>query len=205
MSNYLAIASVTATLRDMLESALPSKLGALVKQQHPAKVDGSETAVNIYLYQVCPNPSRRNEDLPTRHGTSLVRRPRLALDLFYLVSCYGDERQMVPQRLLGAVMSALHVNPFLDKRAVVRAVENPKRDYLEGSDLADSVKEIRITPLTMNLEEFSRVWSGFFPSVPYTISVIYKVSVVMIDAGVNPASPPGVEDRSVNANPRSHT
>jgi len=201
MSNYLAIASVTATLRDMLESALPDKLAALVKQQHPAKVDQSETAVNIYLYQVVPNAARRNEDLPTRQGSSLVRRPRLALDLFYLVSCYGDERTMVPQRLLGAVMSALHTHPFLDKKAVIRATTDAKRNYLAGSDLADSFKEIRLTPLTMNLEEFSRVWSGFFPSVPYTISVIYKASVVMIDAGLKPEGSPNVEDRSIGASP----
>jgi len=201
MSNYLAVATVTATLRDMLEAALPGKLGALVKHQHPAKVDAGETAVNVYLYQVCPNPSRRNEDLPTRRDGSLIHRPRLALDLFYLISCYGDERTMVPQRLLGAVMSALHSHPFLDKKSVVRAVNDPKRDHLAGSDLADAFKEIRITPMTMNLEEFSRVWSGFFPSVPYTVSAIYKASVVMIDGALEPTPALPMERPNINAGP----
>ncbi len=201
MSNYLAIATLTVTLRDMLEGALPSKLGALVKTQHPSKVDVSETAVNLYMYHVAPNGARRNEDLPTRSGEQLVRQPRLALDVHYLLSCYGDEKLMLPQRLLGAAMAALHAHPFLDQKAITRAVADPKRDYLAGSDFERAVKEVRLTPVTMEPEAFGRTWSGLFPSVAYPLSVLYRASVVMIDAGPVPDTPPAVEDRAVHAGP----
>lgn len=201
MSNYLAIATLTATLRDMLEGALPSKLGALVKTQHPSKVDAGETAVNLYMYHVAPNGARRNEDLPTRSGEQIMRQPRLALDVHYLLSCYGDEKLMLPQRLLGAAMSALHAHPFLDQKTITRAVADPKRDYLAGSDFERAVKEVRITPLSMDPEAFGRTWSGLFPSVPYPLSVLYRASVVMIDAGLTPDAPPAVEDRAIHAGP----
>jgi len=45
------------------------------------------TRVNLFLYQVTPNPHRNNLDLPTRSQQGdLVQRPQIALDLHYLMS-----------------------------------------------------------------------------------------------------------------------
>src|SRR5579859_7993035 len=110
MSNTLAIATVTETLRQMLADYVVNLVnGASVTVQPP---DASSTllpnpGVNIFLYQISPNPALRNADLPTRtSGGKLLRRPQAALDLHYLLTFYGDS-QLVQQHLLGAVTLAL--------------------------------------------------------------------------------------------------
>src|SRR5437867_2451557 len=126
MSNALAIATVTETLKNVLKNALPASLvnGADVTVFRP---DASKSlppkGVNIFLYQVTPNPSWRNADLPTRKADgSLIRRPQVALDLHYLISFYGDDAHFEQQRLLGAVARTLHAAPTLS-RAEVKATE----------------------------------------------------------------------------------
>jgi len=57
MSNYLAIATVTATLQRLLQSAIQLDLpGAKVTTVRPEASGGKtpEVGVNIYLYQAIP-------------------------------------------------------------------------------------------------------------------------------------------------------
>src|ERR1043166_9830971 len=111
MSSYLAIATVTAALQQMLQTALGNAVAnANVGFSRPDAGGGSGAPlVNLFLYQGTPNPAYRNADLPTRRpdGT-LVKRPQAALDLHYLFTFHGDDSQLEPQRLLGAVTSTLH-------------------------------------------------------------------------------------------------
>src|SRR5947199_7168098 len=107
MSNFLAIATVTATLRQLLENTAAKDVTdheVMVTTERPSgTVSGAEdprTRINIYLYQVTPNAAWRNADLPTRRSDgSLIQRPQVALDLHYMISFYGDESQLVSQRL----------------------------------------------------------------------------------------------------------
>ena len=69
MSNHLAIATVTATLRDLVFAAVSADVpGANVTMVKPDGVGSGvpATGVNIFLYQVTPSAAARNEDLPTR-------------------------------------------------------------------------------------------------------------------------------------------
>jgi hypothetical protein len=88
MSNFLAIATVTEALRQMLDAAVGRDVsgGARATAVRPTgSVDGSsdglpDVGVNVYLYQVSPNHSWRNADLPTRRGDcTMIQRPRAAL------------------------------------------------------------------------------------------------------------------------------
>ncbi len=200
MGNHLSLAAVTSTLQTILQRVIPSDISdCQVKAIRPEKASEGAVqapAINLYLYQVNPNPNRGNEDLATRVDGKLVRTPRVALDLYYMLSFYGDETELVPQRLLGSVVSYLHANPYLDRRSVERTLKG--RAFLKESDLVDSLKEMNLTLMTMNLEEFSRVWSGFFPHVPYTLSLIYKVSVVMIESSQKPLPIKRVEEVNID-------
>ncbi|MBN9511563.1 MAG: DUF4255 domain-containing protein, partial [Alphaproteobacteria bacterium] len=95
MSNALAIATVTETLLQLLQQRLDVSQvpGALVTALPPDSASGlPNPGVNIFLYQVSPNLALRNADLPTRAADgTLLRRPRTALDLHYLLTFYGDE------------------------------------------------------------------------------------------------------------------
>ncbi|HEY2618449.1 MAG TPA: DUF4255 domain-containing protein, partial [Acetobacteraceae bacterium] len=111
MSNELAVAAVTETLRDLISTPVHNTVtGALVGTFSPDDTANLfKPGVNIFLYQVSPNAALRNADLPTRtpDGT-LLRRPQAALDLHYLLTYYGDYSVLEPQRLLGAVAKTLH-------------------------------------------------------------------------------------------------
>lgn len=184
MSNYLAIAIVTAALRTTLQdAALAAVPGADVILKRPATVntDGQDKAgINLFLYQVSPDPAISNIDLPTRNRQGmLTRRPQLALNLDYLLSFHGSELLMEPQRLLGSVLTALHGYPILDGESIRRAINN--HDYLTQGAFFDQKEQVKLNQINLNLEELAKLWSVFF-QVPYTLSVVYRASPVFVEA-----------------------
>jgi hypothetical protein len=143
-----------------------------------------EVGVNIFLYQATPNVAWRNHDLPTRRPDgSLSQRPQIALDLHYLLTFYGDETLLEPQRILGSAIRALHTRPVLTRQEIRSAVAATA--FLTGSDLADEIETVKFTPQPLSLEELSKLWSVLFQT-PYTLSMTYDASVVLITAESQP-------------------
>ncbi len=70
MSNYLAVATVTAALQQVLHPAVKAAVGGATFGFSRPTVDGTPTTpqVNVFLYQVTPNAAYRNQHLPTRRG-----------------------------------------------------------------------------------------------------------------------------------------
>ena len=191
MSNPLAIATVTQTLRNVLQDSLgPANVtGAQVTFLRP---DDSthlpNPGVNVFLYQISPNPALRNADLPTRStdGT-LLQRPQAAVDLYYLITFYGDDTKLEQQRLLGAVTLALHAQPWLPVADIATA---QAESYLAGADLAAQHERVRFRPVSFSLEELSKLWS-FLLKTDYVLSAAYVASVVLIDTA-DAAPPPAL-------------
>jgi hypothetical protein len=194
MSNFLAIATVTGTLRRILQAAVDADMpGAAVTTLRPDQVPDatSSPSINVHLYQAAPNPAWRNADVPTRRGDqTALQRPRIALDLSYLLGCYGKDAQLEPQRLLGTVVRTLHARPVLTRKAIRETIANPAFAALQKSDLADDVELVKFTPVSLSLDELSKVWSVFYQT-PYALSVAYQATVVTIEAeeAVQPALP----------------
>jgi hypothetical protein len=116
MSGALAIAGVTAALKDRLNNGLLDQnlapVGSFsVTAQPPDRISVGATegnVINVFLYQVTPNLGWRNADLPSRdNGGARVTNPPLALDLHYLVTAYGSQ-DMNAEVLLGYAMQVLH-------------------------------------------------------------------------------------------------
>lgn len=210
MSNFLAIATVTYVLGQIIDAAANAAVpGAGVTTQRPDVVaDNSrppQPPVNLYLYQVNPNGVWRNDDLPTRGSNGgLVRRPQAALDLFYLLTFFGDETELEPQRLLGSVATALHARPVLTRESIRSAirpvVDADPTHFLADSDLADQVELVKFSPLPLNLEELSKLWSVFYQT-PYSLSVAYQGSVVLLEADGVPRQAAPVRERNVYVEP----
>jgi hypothetical protein len=140
------------------------------------------TGANVFLYQVTPNVAWHNADLPTRRaGGDLVQRPQAALDLHYLLTFYGAEAQLEPQRILGIVVRTLHARPILSRELIRQTLGKAKFSFLTGSNLADGVELVRVTPLPLSLEELSKLWSVYFQT-PYSLSVAYLATVVLIES-----------------------
>lgn len=189
MSNFLAIAAVTEALRELVDQAATAAVPDFeveVTTGRPDEIDEDDgrAHVNAFLYQTVPNPALSNHDLPTRRaGGALIGRPRAALDLHYLLTFQGDATMDVPERLLGATVAALHGRPQLDRQLIrdVIASQVGDKPFLAQVDLADEIELVKFTPLALNLEELSKLWSVFF-QVPYCLSIAYVGSVVLIEA-----------------------
>jgi Pvc16 N-terminal domain len=201
MSNALAIAHVTQALALLIENNVGPEFGEAVKvepRKPPADPQLEQPTISVFLYQVTPNTSQRNNDLPTRAADgTLVKRPGAALDLHYVISAYGEETELVGQRLLGSVIRTLHEIPILPKDVIEQAAERP---YLNGSDLAGAAQRVRFTPTVMDIDETSKLW-GMLYQTPYALSVVYQAALVFIDGRESPVPGKPVERPEVRVLP----
>jgi hypothetical protein len=208
MSNFLAIATVTEAVRQMLERAIkPDFTGSLNEATATAMRPNSGATglptlgVNLYLYQVSYNTAFRNADLPTRNNTGVIQqKPRAALDLHYLFSFYGEEGKLEPQQVMGSVIRTLHASPLLMQKEITHIIETS--DHLKKSDLDSEIERIKLTPLPLTIEELSKIWSVFFQN-SFTLSMAYTASVVFIEGKELPTSSLPVKARNIYALPVS--
>ena len=192
MSNFLAVATVTSALRHLLLEWVQNDVpGIDVTTARPDAQGGAgmpEHGVNVFLYRVAPNPQLRNFNRPDRSDNGLLTAlPQLALNLHYLLSFYGDEDLLEPQRVLGSAATALHTIPVLTAERITQPLTgtNPPQ-FLNGSDLADQVESVKLTPSDLSLEDLSKLWSVFYQT-PYVLSMAFEASVVLINPRLTPA------------------
>jgi hypothetical protein len=183
MSDHRAIAAVTATLKAIIQEAASAAVGQCDVRLGPptaALADGTTPTVNLYLFRTTPNAAIRNAHLPTRRADGSGRaRAQAAIDLHYILSFYGDASKFEPERLLGAVTLALEERPVMTRAIVESALKDVP--VLELADLADAPTPVRISPATVSLEEFTKIWSIFF-QVPYRISAAYVCTHVVVES-----------------------
>lgn len=201
MSSALAIASVTAVLRDLLnngliDSNISSLVGnVIVSTLAPDRIDvisnDQQSQLNLFLYQVTPNASWRNAGLPARNAAGeRISNPPLALNLHYLLTAYGAQ-DLHAEILLGYGMQLFHETPVLPRKAIRTSLQNPSHvgsgsglpsamRALFTSELAEQVEQIKIVPETLNTEEISRMWSAF--QAHYRPTAAYQASVVLIES-----------------------
>jgi hypothetical protein len=199
MSNALAIAGVTAVLRDLLDSGviehqLTDTLGAgvTVSALPPDQIalDGTAATprLNLFLHQVSPNAALRNTMLPARDSAGRrTTNPPLALDLHYLLTAYGVQ-ELQAEVLLGYALLMLHETPVLTREAIRTALQpSPVSaallptvfQALRAADLADQLELLKITPQHLGGEEMSRLWSAL--QARYRPTAAFQVSVVLIE------------------------
>jgi len=190
MSNFRAVATVTAALQRVLQSAIQADVaGATVTTVRPGEASSANlptTGANLFLYQVSQNPYRSTDDLPTRRSSGdVVQRPTAALDLHYLMSFYGDDLKLEPQRLLGSAIAFLHSQPQLTRAQIQAAAGDASKPFLAGSDLADQPDLVRFTPMSLTLDELSRLWSVFLQT-HYVLSTTFRASAVLLERALTP-------------------
>jgi len=195
MSNALAIAAVTAVLRDLLDNGLKkhkiidvvgSEVAVSASAPDRIATNGSEpTQLNLFLYQVSPNPGWSNVGYPSRDARGdRVSNPPLALNLHYLLTAYGA-KDLHPEILLGQAMQLLHETPVLTRAAIRKALNPtpPPSDFptaLATSDLAEQVEQMKITLQNMSTEDVSKLWAAI--QAHYRPTAAYLVTVVLIES-----------------------
>jgi len=190
MSNSLAIAAVSAVLRDLLNQALidqgvSATLGnpVTVTAQPPDRITVGETEqpqLNVFLYHIASNPGWSNSALPSRDrdGIRITNAP-LALDLFYLLSAYG-KNDFDCEILLGCAMQMLHETPVLPRDTIRTALGGNPPASLAAADLADQIEQIKITPQLVSTEEVWRLWTAL--QAHYRPTAAYRISVVLLQS-----------------------
>ena len=200
MSNALAIASVTAVLKDLLNNGvidhqLSGVVGEVTVSALPPDrllVTGEQetSRINLFMYHASPNQGWRNVGLPSRSSSGdRIANPPLALDLHYLLTAYGAS-EFHAEILLGYAMQLLHENPVLSREAIRRTLApvSPVSgvilptplNTLIASELADQVETIRLTPQTMTTDDVSKLWMAI--QSHYRPTAVYQASVVLIES-----------------------
>lgn len=183
MSNHLAIATITATLQRMLQVSVQEDVhGARVTTVRPKTLESgnTETCVNIYLYMVTPNTYHISDNSTRRPRGELAKRSQAALDLQYVISFHGNEAELEPQRMMGCVVRTLQNTLTITPEMIRDTSADPTLSFLAGTDLANQVEQISITPTDISVENLSKIWSVFFQT-PYSLCATYKCSVIFIE------------------------
>jgi hypothetical protein len=220
MSNALALASVSFVLVDLLNNGLIDRdisatgVGDVsVTALAPDLINTSATGpsqLNLFLYQVTPNPGWRNVGFPARDASGArIGNPPLALDLHYLLMAYGAQ-QLHAEILLGYAMQLLHETPILTRDAIRKSLSAPTLVPSGGglppamlnlytSELAEQVELIKIWPQILSTEEISKLWTAF--QTHYRPTAAYQASVVLIESKASIKTALPVQYRTVQVIP----
>ena len=203
MSNVLAIAATTRTLRNLLLAQMPmldtelSDLEVTLQPPDVARKGISKAQLNLFLYQVVANAAWRNLDMPGQVRPGESAPPPLALNLHYVITAWGrgeSDVDAISHRVLAAAMSTLHDRGVLDG--------NDIRNALPDNDLANQFERVRVTLLPQSVDELSRLWTAF--QTNYRTSAAYEAAVLLIDSQATMRAPlpvlrRGPQDRGVIA------
>jgi hypothetical protein len=199
-NSILAIASITAILKSLLNNELVHRLAdipigdAIVTTLPPDRIltGGEERAqLNLYLYRVTPNAGRYHHrpSTPEIATTSADQRP-LALDLHYLLSAYA-EHDFQAEVLLSCAMYFFQQTPVLTGETLCEALASLSANSIRGGpqpilEILSSatfieqwqLQALKITPEFLSMEDLSRLWSSL--QARSRLAVTYQVSTVFI-------------------------
>jgi hypothetical protein len=176
MSNPLAIAAATATLRALLIKQLGIN-DVTTRPPDKAREGFAGDQVNLFLYQTMPDAAWRNMNMPGQLKPGETGQPPLPLILSYLLTAYSDDLDDVKgHMILGRAMSVLHDHPLLD----AAEIQDATGGTVPGSNLHEQVERVRITLQPLPVDELSKLWTAF--QTQYRTSAAYQVSVVLIES-----------------------
>ncbi|MEP7345078.1 MAG: DUF4255 domain-containing protein [Gemmatimonadaceae bacterium] len=186
MSSGLAIASVTAVLRDLLatgfsQADVAAQLGvpATISALPPDRIQTGlhePPQLNIFLYRVTPHLAVPRTPSPT--GAR-----QLALELHYLVTAYGAE-DLHAEILLGQAIRTLHETSIIPRARIeemLRGLATPAQGHvatpalsaLQGSAVGALTDQWQILPDVLPNEDMMHLWTAlqgkFRPSVTYKV------------------------------------
>ena len=185
MGNFLAFASVTATISYILEEVNRDIAGIRIttKPLDAIDVQNPVNGLNIFLYLVAPNPSIDAIDTLVKDRTGKpTNNPTLLVDLHYLITATSSENDdLTAQKILASAMRILNEHPVLVRELIRKAVRN--KEGLESSDLADQVEDVRLSLNALSTEDLTKIWSRF-PNANFRASIAYVANVVLLESKI---------------------
>lgn len=171
MGKYTRIAEVSQTLIRLLQKEMiPETIFNLDAIGLCSPMEHGDYKLGLYLYELTESEEIRTTEMVAQ-GINKQRYPSSYLSLFYMITAYssGDLkiRSEEEQRILGRVFQVFHDNAVLD------------RDTLEPTEIRKPL-DITVQFLPLTMDEKMKIYS--FPSIPYRLSLFYKVAPVEIES-----------------------
>lgn len=192
MSNELAIAACTAAMSRLLRLSIPD-VPVTTLPLDRASQEGGSSRLNLFLYHTAPNAAWRNQPMPDRVRPSQHGRAPLALNLYYLLTAFGDDQDPdkvfeTDHQLLGKAMTLFHSVPVLLPKEIEEATDPDGGTTLSRSDLHKQVERVRLTPEPISIDDMMKLWGTFHQS-PYRISSAWQASVVLLERDQRDTAP----------------
>ena len=191
MSNTLAIADVTSTLVNLLQTAVPQIDSGVVGvnvtalpldkalDNYTGNQGQGQDQLNVFLYHVVTTAFWRNQAMPLQSRSGETAQPPLGLTLHYLLSAWSNTDDVKAHRILSAAMLYLHDHPVFNRSDLAM--------WLSASDLSNQIERVRITEEPLTVDEMYKLWSAF--QTHYRVSAAYQVGVVLVDSSLASKAP----------------
>lgn len=180
MMDSRGVAAVTLALRDLLAKEVLQRdpgLGGLEVTVHPpdqARRGLTGPQLNLFLYQLSPNPAWRGFD--PRAGAGEPGPPPLALDLRYLLTAWGrgdGDAAAISHRALAAALAVLQDKGTLEEAELRKNFES------EATPLPAQPERVKLAPMPLGIEDLSKLWTAF--QAGYRPSAACEATVVLIE------------------------
>jgi hypothetical protein len=203
VSNFLAIAGVTSTLRNLLRDRMEQVVDITLAPPDVTISGVTGRRLNVYLYQLTENGYLKNQEIPGQGHPADYGRPPLSLDLHYLLTAYGSsntaaDADLQAQETLGDAMRVLHEFPVVTE--ALHEGDNPANPVILDPSLVGEFEKIKMTLQPISLEDLSKIWTAL-PETNFRRSVAYQVSVIQIESQRPRRSALPVRERHVYAVP----
>src|SRR5512145_1671124 len=157
MSNFLAIAGVSRSLRSVLRDRMEQPPVDVTMAPPDAGVTGmTGRRLNLYLYQISENPFLKNQEIPGQGHPADYGRPPLSLTLHYVLTAFGasetgPDADLEAQQILADAMRVLHDFPVVDDD--LHEGDDPARPRILDASLVGEFERLKITFQPTKLEE----------------------------------------------------
>lgn len=171
MGDYTRIADVGNALTTILRKDLVPEIirsEDLIGLCSPS--DKGDVSLGIYLYDIRQSEGVQSHDMIAL-SANRQKYPSSYYTLYYMLTAYSNSdlkfRSEEEQKILGRVLQILNDNKVLDAKTL------EIKEELGSMDL-------RIESLSLNSDEKLKLWN--MPSVPYRLSVFYKIYPIEIES-----------------------
>ena len=145
-------------------------------------MEDSRAGLNVYLYEVSPSRAEGfGVPMARRKDENLGHQPLAELDLHYVVTAYGDDATLEPQRLLARAARALAATPVITSPIIAAAIAkygSGDTAFLANSDLGEQLEPVKLVPAPLSIDEMSKLWRAL--ATPYLLSLGYTATAVLL-------------------------
>jgi hypothetical protein len=189
LATYRAIAATGLAIRGFLQSSCPASEfpNAQFELYRPNDFDSPMAiGISLYLYRVMVSTSRRN--LPPFVAPDGKRhRPQLPVDLFYMMTAWGQTAE-VQQRLLGWAMRELENTPILPSSLL--------NHYVQEVDTFRPAETVELICDSISLQDLNSLWDGFKANkTNQHLSVTYVARMVLLESNIEMTEYPPAQTR----------